>query len=201
MWWAARLLIALTLGGGPVFAEPIMLGGLVFSDELGGLVLHEGWGSGTLDDPFVLVEEITGDGPAILVIRGLTAEFGNRIRTHHQTGFALTKVVINATEERWPGFSLELQEQLGSRSPYGDGLSFGQASRFTRQFASDGFAASRTVDEPADGVTFSNGDIAPGARVSLHFVISDTTPRHEFFLLQSGDHPVAALPAVTEEGG
>jgi len=43
-------------------AAPVTLAGLTFSDEMGGLVLHGGRGSGTTADPFVLVEEITTMG-------------------------------------------------------------------------------------------------------------------------------------------
>ena len=50
----------------PALAEPVSLQGLTFSDELGGLRIVEARGRGSLDDPFVLVEDITADGPAIL---------------------------------------------------------------------------------------------------------------------------------------
>ena len=71
--WRGALVVGLAVvGAGGAQAEPITLGGLTFSDELGGVRLERGWGSGSLDDPIVLVEEITGDGPAILIVRGMT---------------------------------------------------------------------------------------------------------------------------------
>lgn len=193
--WLRALVVGGGLGvGASAAAEPISLEGLTFSDELGGVVITGGWGSGSLDDPFVLVEEITADGPAILVIRGMTHRFGNRIRSHHEVGFALTKVVRNGTRQPWSLFNLELRELLDRSSPFGDGLSFGQATASGRPFASDGFAESIETREPYDGVQFQDGLIAPGETVAVSVVVSDTTPRWEFFLLQKRDSPLAAAP-------
>jgi hypothetical protein len=176
-------------------AEPVVLEGLTFSDELGGLVIQEGWGSGTLQDPFVLVEEINGKGPAILVIRGMVHRFGNRIGSHHDVGFALTKIIQNATKEPWALFNLELREFIERASPFGDGLSFGQASEAGRPFSSDAFADNVETREPYDGVQFSNGMVQPGERVAISFVVTDTTPQWQFFLLQKRDAPIALAPA------
>lgn len=189
-----RILFALPLLLGcvaPAAAKQLTLDGLTFSDELGGVQLLEGWGSGTLDDPFVLVEEITEHGPAILTIRGMRHRFGNRIRSHHDVGFALTKIVRNSTEQPWSLFNLELREFLDRSSPFGDGLSFGQASKAGRPFHSDSFTETIETREPFDGVSFHNGMIEPGQTVALNFVVTDTTPRWEFFLLQKRDSPIA----------
>jgi len=171
--------------------KELVLGGLTFSDELGGVELIDGWGRGTLDDPFVLVEEITGVGPATLIVRGMTWRFGNRIRSHHEVGFALTKIVHNATELPWPVFNLELREFQDQHSPFGDGLSFGQATTAGRPFSSDRFAKVRDIEEPYDGLSFYDGMIQPGERVAFRFVVTDTTPKYEFFLLQRRDSPLA----------
>jgi len=197
-----RILFALPLLLGcvaPAAAKQLTLGGLTFSDELGGVQILEGWGSGTLDDPFVLVEEITEHGPAILTIRGMRHRFGNRIRSHHDVGFALTKIVRNSTEQPWSLFNLELREFLDRSSPFGDGLSFGQASKVGRPFHSDSFTETIETREPFDGVSFHNGMIEPGQTVALNFVVTDTTPRWEFFLLQKRDSPIAeaAPPSAT----
>jgi hypothetical protein len=191
-WWAGALALAVGVGCGlPAMAEPVSLQGLTFSDELGGLRIVEGSGHGSLDDPFVLVEDITADGPAILVIRGMTHRFGNRIHSHHEVGFALTKVVRNRTEQPWSVFNLELREFLDYASPFGDGLSFGQASDAGRPFRSDRFAETLETREPFDGVQFHDGLVPPGEAVAVSVVISDTTPRWEFFLLQTQDSPIA----------
>jgi hypothetical protein len=182
-------------------AEPITLAGLTFSDELGGVRLVEGWGTGALDDPIVLVEEITGDGPAILVVRGMSYRFGNRIGSHHEIGFALTKLVRNGTGELWSLFNLELREFLDRASPFGDGLSFGQASEAGRPFASDRFAESIETREPFDGVQFVDGLVEPGQTVAMSVVVTDTTPRFEFYLLQKRDSPLAGTPRIGAGSG
>ena len=196
--WAGALALTVGMGCGlPAVAEPVSLQGLTFSDELGGLTIVEGSGRGSLDDPFVLVEDITADGPAILVIRGMTHRFGNRIHSHHEVGFALTKVVRNRTEQPWSVFNLELREFLDYASPFGDGLSFGQASDAGRPFRSDRFADTLETREPFDGVQFSDGLVPPGDTVAVSVVITDTTPRWEVFLLQTQDSPIAGRSPPT----
>ena len=177
-------------------AAPLTLDGLTFSDELGGVEIVEGWGSGTLDDPFVLVEVITAHEPAILVVSGMTHAFGNRIRSHHDIGFALTKIVRNGTEQAWSQFDLELRELLDQPSSFGDGLAFGQASEAGRPFTSDRFAEHVETLEPFDAVTFFAGSVAPGETVVLNLVITDTTPRYQFYLLQKRDSPLASAPQL-----
>ena len=177
-----------------VRAEPLTLDGLTFSDELGGIEIVEGWGTGTLDDPFVLVEEISEHEPAILVVRGMSHRFGNRIRSHHDVGFALTKIVRNRTERAWSQFDLEVREFIDYPSPFGDGLSFGQASDAGRPFAADRFSEYVETYEPYDGIAFFDGSVEPGETVVVSVVITDTTPRYEFFLLQKRDSPLASLP-------
>jgi hypothetical protein len=179
---------------GAALAEPVTLNGITFSDELGGVVLRGGWGSGRLDDPFVLIEEITDARPAILAIRGLSTAFGNLIHSQHTTGFALTKIVRNRTNAAWPSFDLELREMLGAMSPYEDGLSFGQASRSGRPFVSTGYGAALETSEPFDAVSFSGGTVRPGETVVFTVVITDTTPRPVFYLLQKRESPIARAP-------
>jgi hypothetical protein len=187
------LLLGVAHASGPA-ARELTLEGLIFSDELGGVELLDGWGSGTLDDPIVLVERITGTGPATLVVSGMTWRFGNRIRSHHEVGFALTKIVRNDTSEPWSIFNLELREIEAHASPFGDGLSFGQASLAGRPFRSDRFASVTDIQEPYDGVSFSEGMIAPGEEVTVSVVITDTTPRYDFYLLQRRDSPISQRP-------
>lgn len=185
---AALLAAGLSL---PAAAEPFSLEGLTFSDELGGLRLLGASGTGTLDDPFVLIEEIDGYGPATLIIRGTTWKIGNRIGSHHEVGFAVVKVVHNRTEVAWPVFDMELREFVNASSPFGDGLSFGQATEAGKPFRSDPFTSNRDVDEPYDGVSFFDGMVEPGGQATFRFVITDTTPKYEFYLLQRRDSPLS----------
>ena len=183
-----------------VRAEPLTLDGLTFSDEFGGVEIVEGWGTGTLDDPFVLVEEIREHEPAIIVVRGMSHRFGNRIRSHHDIGFALTKIVRNRTERAWSQFDLELREFIDHPSPFGDGLSFGQASEAGRPFAADRFDDFIETYEPYDAITFFDGAVEPGETVVLNVVITDTTPRYQFYLLQKRDSPLASSPDLPGRG-
>lgn len=182
------VLVTLVVLALPARATELALGGLIFSDELGGVRLLEGSGTGTLDDPVVLVEEITDYGPAVIVIRGMNARFGNRIRSHHDVGFAITKVVRNATSQPWTLFTLELREKLLQESTFGDGLSFGQESKAGRPFLSDRFDTNFETEEPYDGLQFFDGVVEPGETVVLNFVITDTTPRFKFYLMQKRDN-------------
>jgi hypothetical protein len=198
--WAGIALAGWLLAEGlvPVRAEPLTLDGLTFSDELGGVEIVEGWGTGTLADPFVLVEEITEHEPAIIVVSGMTHAFGNRIRSHHDVGFALTKIVRNSTGQAWSQFDLELRELIDSPSPFGDGLSFGQASEAGRPFASDRFREHVETFEPYDSITFFSGAVEPGETVVLNIVVTDTTPRWQFYLLQKRDSPLALMPGLPD---
>ncbi len=175
----------------PVAAAPITLAGITFSDELGGVVLQAGSGTGTVDDPFVLVEEINDDGPAILTVRGLRGRVGDLADSGRQLGFRLTKIVTNRTSRAWHSFELELREQLEQTSTYEDGLSFGQATQRQRPFTSDRYATVDMTDEPLDSVVFSDGLVAPGETVTVTVTITDYTPGEQFFLLQRREAPVA----------
>lgn len=186
--WLVTTLLALA---GPAAAAPITLEGVTFSDEEGGLVLHEGWGRGTLADPFTLVEDITDDGPAVLVIRGVTAHPGNRAGTDHAVAFVLVKIVRNLTQRPWQSFELELREIKTRTSPYEDGLSFGQALGDRRRFGSDRFTALAPTDEPLDAVVFSGATILPGETVTVRLMVTDYSPADPIYLLQRRDNPLA----------
>lgn len=165
--------------------------GLVFSDELGGFRITGATGSGSLDDPFVVAEDVTGPGAAVLVIRGLTPDFGNRVGTLHPVGFALRKVITNRTRAAWSYLEIELQERLGVASDRLDGLSFGQGATAGRPFHADRFATTIETDEPVDSVTFEGGLLRPGETVTLEVVITDTSPLPAFFLVQRLARPIA----------
>ena len=87
----------------------------------------------------------------------------------------------NGTRQPWSLFNLELREFFDRESPFGDGLSFGQATDAGRPFRSDRFVETLETTEPFDGVQFTNGLVAPGETVTLSVVITDTTPRWEFY--------------------
>ena len=177
----------------PAFAKTFTVEGVTFSDELGGFTLIEVTGRGLLEDPFVVVEEVTGPGEVVLVIRGVAPPFGNRIGSQHMVGFAMTKVTINRTGRPWYEYELELREMLDAHSPYGDGLSFGQATTIGRPFLSGAFSQSAETDEPYDAVSFWGGVVKPGETASFSIVVSDTSPVSKFYLFQQPLRAVAQL--------
>ncbi|WP_207479200.1 hypothetical protein [Arenibaculum pallidiluteum] len=187
----ALLLAAIlaTVAGASARAEPVTLEGVTFSDEFGGFRILSGSGSGTPQDPFVVVEEITDAGEAVLVIRGAPERTPrnprrNRILSGHDIGFALRKVVINRTEEIWPGYDLELQSIPGRPSPQDDGLSFGQGSMEQRRIRADAYETATVTSEPIDLAVFDKGDVLPGGRVVLDLVITDMVDRPAIYLVQ-----------------
>ncbi len=185
--------IVLAAWGVAAHAAEMTVAGITFSDAEGGFVLESASGSGRLDDPFVVVERITGKGEAALTVAGLTAAFGNRVGTAHLAGFALVKVVRNDTAETWRDFPIELQERRGDQSPYGDGLSFAQAPEAERGVRADRFAAAQMYDEPRDMVMFHDGAVPPGGTVVLRVVITDNTPAARFYVVQRRVQPTASL--------
>lgn len=179
----AACLAALALQCESLQAEPLTSEGITFSDELGGFVIRSLSGSGRLDDPFVVVEEVTGDGETFLVVRGLERGFGNRVETQHATGFALHKVVINSTGQNWITYEIELRETRSASSPYEDGLSFGQAAERPQE-TSDRFSAVASVDEPYDGLSFRSGLAEPGSAATFTMIVTDETPQSSFLIVQ-----------------
>ncbi|TSD85037.1 hypothetical protein FFK22_029430 [Mycobacterium sp. KBS0706] len=188
----AGLLLCLGLAGAAQAGE-VSAAGLVFSDSEGGFVLESASGTGRLDDPFVVVERITGNGEAALTITGLTTGFGNRIATAHLTGFALTKIVRNDTNQTWQDFPVELERKRGEGSTYDDGLSFAQGPHVSRSIWAEGFASGRVIDEPHDGLVFEGGSIPPGGTVTLHLVVTDNMPAGPIYLVQRRLAPTAML--------
>ena len=176
-------------------AQSISLETITFTANHKGLELLDAYGSGSHDDPYVVVERITGEGPAILTISSVTASFGSREFLYQGYGFALVKIVENGTQQPWPNFELELRELIDLPSDRLDGLSFGQATGADRRFKSDRFPFMRSHREPYDGLYFSGGIVEPGERVSIHLVVTDYSPVETFFLLQHRDVPIAQAPS------
>jgi hypothetical protein len=164
--------------------------GVTFSDELGGFTLERVSGNGTMDDPFVIVERITSPNGGTLVFH-VDPTIGNLIGSQHAIGFAMIKVILNATDFAWNAFDLELQSELGKPSDYTDGLSFGQGSAAGRPFTADRFTRVTVIDEPYDQVQFEGGKVPVGGRVTLRFVVSESLPLATAYLLQRPSRPVA----------
>jgi hypothetical protein len=181
-------------------AAPISHAGLTFSDELGGFNLVSVSGSGTLDDPFVVVEEVTGDRAIALTIRNFGRDFGNRIGSQHVSAFAMKKIVINKSDRAWRNYQMELREVTTRHSPYSDGLSFGQNSFIGTSYTRSSFADLQRFDEPEDTLGFSGSTVAPGETAEFSFIISDMSPVSVFYLMQLPLQPLSrATPAGDAE--
>ncbi|MFQ5785161.1 MAG: hypothetical protein ACE5H8_10105 [Alphaproteobacteria bacterium] len=181
-------------------ARSVTVEGITFSDERGGFRVITASGHGTFDDPFVVVEEITGPASAVLVIRGFTPEFGNRVGTYHPAGFALRKIVTNRTRFVWNFVDFELQQILGEPSDTFDGLSFGQGATSGRPFTSDHFARASEVTEPLDYISFDDGVLRPGETATFDVIVTDTTPVFVFYLIQRPNRPVARAGKAAAPG-
>lgn len=189
---------------GPAAAVEITREGLSFSDEEGGFTLLSVTGSGRLDDPFVVMEEVTGPRNAILTIRGLK-DVGNRIGSHHISGIAVTKIVINASKDVWQNYQMELREVPTRHSPYEDGLSFAQNTVIAGAFTASSFPNLQRFDEPQDTLGFSGKSVAPGETAEFTFLITDMSPISKFYLFQEPLQPVSEMtpqsdPAQVQQG-
>ena len=174
-------------------AGRITLPGITFSEASPNFRLLAASGTGTLEDPFVLIEEVFGDGEVALAINIDAADFGSRVGTMHAVGFALHKVVINRTDRFWDYYALELEFVIGRGSDYYDGLSFGQKAAVNRPFRSDRFAMVEDLIEPRDVIRFSQGLVKPGERARFALSITHTGVQPNFFLVQHVRPPYAQL--------
>jgi hypothetical protein len=197
----AASLILLLAWAGPVPANEIIHEGLSFSDEGGGFTLMSVTGRGSLDDPYVVVEEVVGPREAVLVIRGLK-RVGNRIGTHHIAGIAVNKVVINRSQDVWQNYQMELREVSTRHSPYEDGLSFAQNTVLAGAFTASSFPDLQRYDEPQDTLGFSGSTVKPGESAQFSFLITDMSPVERFYLYQQPLQPVSTLdrPGTVQEG-
>ncbi|MDQ7247686.1 hypothetical protein [Dongia sedimenti] len=183
--------ILLLAAAGAAVADPVTVEGITFSDEKGNFRLVSVSGKGSIEDPFVVKEEVTGPNDPILVIKGFTRDFGNRVGTQHTAAFAMIKIVVNKTDRAWQGYQIELREIENRSSTYEDGLSFGQASVVADQYVNSSLPHSQRLDEPEDALGFGGESIPPGGEATFRFIISDMSPLYRFFLVQRPQQPLS----------
>lgn len=194
-----KRLIASTimLGGGFAAAAAAedrnRAGGLVFSDELGGFEILDVSGSGTPDDPIVIVQRLAHTEPVVLIVRVDGPRLDRPFTASSPSFFrsALTAVVINDSRYPWIGFDFELQQERNQPSVYGDGLSFDQMQTFaSRDIRSNRFTRTMTAAEPYDRLRFRDGSVDPGGDVMFDVNLLDVSPVPEFYILL---HPQVPL--------
>jgi len=176
----------------PAAAAPITIEGINFSDERGDFTILKVTGSGSLADPFVVVENITGREP-MLIIRSLDKRFGNRIGTNSPFGMALVKLAVNHSGSPWYGYRIELHTTPTRPSPDSDGLSFAQGWSKRPPMASSGFHHVRVIDAPYDVLNFDDGWVEENQSVSFSVFLTDLNLKSEIYLLQE---PVTGIACV-----
>ena len=175
---AAAVTLLCVTGGAQ--AASVTLAGVTFFEESAGVEITGGSGVGTQGNPFVINEILTALD-ATIGIRNMRA-----ISTvgSFTSGFWISKTVTNNTGITWNAFDLELQELLGTPSPDGDGLSFGQSFAGARPFTSDVFTSASEISDVRDQITFQSGTVLQGESVTFNFVITDNSPVDVVYLRQ-----------------
>ena len=168
----------------PTRAAPMTVEGITFSDERGSFTIRGVTGTGSLTDPFVVVEDVTGLEP-MLIIRLPGAGLDNRIGTRDPMGMAIVKVVINHSGTTWYGFRIEPREAPEWSSPDSDGLSLGQGWSARPPIASNAFRHVQIADQPQDALDFDDGQIEEGQTLVFNFFLTDSTWQSEIFVLQA----------------
>jgi len=166
-------------------AKRWIAGGYSFSDELGGFIITGISGSGTKADPIVIREELESASPVTLVIRAETIVPPHNFGGETDFGFTHFRIVtLNNSGHAWVEFEFELQEIKDLPSLFGDGLSFDQRRTDSDNIGSDGFAEFRRDFEPYDRLRFFQGKVDPLQAASFHFLVTDFTPRAQFYIVQ-----------------
>lgn len=160
-------------------------GAYSFSDELGGFSIVGISGTGTRDDPIIIREEMNSATPVTMVIRTVRPIRPFDYSGYYANGFLHIRLeILNNSELPWIEFEFELQEQLGKASVFGDGLSFDQRRTESGNIWSESFEKYSRAFEPYDRLLFREGKVDHLGAASFNFMISDFTPRWEFFLVQ-----------------
>jgi hypothetical protein len=156
-----------------------------FSAELGGFRIVSVSGLGTKSDPIVIAEELDSASPVTLVIRTVRPIRPFDFSGNYANGFMHVRIEAkNNSALPWIEFEFELQEQLNRASVFGDGLSFDQRRVDNHNVASANFLYFSRDFEPYDRLLFREGKVDHGEVASFEFMITDFTPRWEFFLVQ-----------------
>jgi len=183
------LLLALTFQSAAQEEKPEpklwLAGAYSFSDELGGFKIRAISGTGTREHPIVIEEELVSASPVTMVIRTTRPIRPFDFSGNYANGFVHLKLVIlNASDQAWIEVEFELQEILGQPSLFGDGLSFDQRRTDSKNIYSDSFAEFSRDFEPYDRLLYRGGKVDPRQSASFGFLISDYTPKRQFYLVQ-----------------
>ncbi|HKD44052.1 MAG TPA: hypothetical protein VKD24_00225 [Candidatus Angelobacter sp.] len=182
----------LFLAAAPATAAPVIVQGITFSDERGDFTILEVTGAGSLTDPFVVVEDVTGSEP-VLVIRFPNEGFGNRVGTRDPMGMTIIKLAINHSGTTWYGYRIEPRTMLTLSSPDSDGLSLGQGWSARPSMASNDFRHVRVIDQPYDALDFDDGRVEEGQTAVFKLVLTASIWQSEIFVLQTPEVGIACV--------
>ncbi len=169
-----------------------LAGAYSFSDELGGFHITGVRGKGTETDPIIVSQELLSATPVTLVIRTTRPIRPFEAPDFYANGILHMRVeLLNNSGLAWVEFEFELQELLGQASVFGDGLSFDQRRSDKSNISSDSFAEFSRDFEPYDKLLFRNGKIDPKRAGAFSFLITDFTPKRQFYLVQDPRIPSA----------
>ena len=193
---AALLLLVLTAPaaaqGTPALGVPIVAGPYSFSDELGGFRILSATGTGVKKDPFVISQQMDSATAVTMVIRSVLPIRPYDFSGRFANGFLHMRIeILNNSQLPWVEFEFELQERLGEPSVFGDGLSFDQRRTDSETISSSSFVQFSRAFEPYDRLLFRDGKIDHLETGSFEFLLSDFTPRWEFFLVQDPRIPAS----------
>jgi hypothetical protein len=156
-----------------------------FSDELGGFTITSVTGTGARDDPIVITEELNSASPVTMVIRATQILKPFAFGGDSLSGFTHFRfVVLNNTGLAWVEFEFELQELRDQPSVFGDGLSFDQRQSGTGNIYSGSFGKFSRDFEPYDRLRFLEGKVDPLESARFGFLVTDFTPRSQFYIVQ-----------------
>ena len=158
-----------------------------FSDELGGFTITGVTGTGTKDDPIVITEELNSASPVTLVIRATQIHAAvRRFGGDAQSGFThLRFVVLNNSGLAWVEFEFELQEHQGPAEHV-------RRRAFLRPAPIRKRATSLPTISPSSAATsslttgcaFSTARSTRSKRAAFSFLVTDFTPRSQFYIVQ-----------------
>lgn len=166
-------------------------GAYSFSDELGGFTIESVSGKGTRADPIVIVEELVSATPVTLVIRAERPIRPFDSGDHFANGILYMRILArNGSRQGWVEFEFELQEILHQPSIFGDGLSFDQRDGAKANISSDSFDTFSRDFEPYDKLLFKDGKVDSKETAGFSFLITDYTPKLQFYLVQDPRIPL-----------
>ena len=156
-----------------------------YSDELGGFRITGISGSGSKADPVTIRQHLESATPVTLVIRAERPILPYSVTGNGANGFIYIRFeTTNASGVAWIEFEFELQETRGEASIYGDGLSFDQRRVESDNIGSSAFQRYSRDFEPYDRLLLTEGHVDPGDVAEFSFLITDFTPKREFYLVQ-----------------